>query len=231
MGSLKTLKRKNKDKQTQLELENDLLTLEQKALRLQMNPHFIFNVLNGIKSLGMTDVKKMNTTIQKFANLMRATLQNSRKENITIDEEIKSLNYYLELEQLMGSKEFKFDINVAAKIDIEEMLLAPMIIQPFVENAIEHGISKIDKQGEITVSFTLKKDQLHCQIRDNGIGYMQSIKNKKQSAHQSVALEVTKERIDMISKNSAFKIEELKGSDGEILGTLVSFNLPLITDY
>ena len=111
------------------------------------------------------------------------------------------------------------------------MLLAPMIIQPFVENAIEHGISKIDKQGEIKVSFTLKNNQLHCQIQDNGIGYMQSKKNKKQSTHQSVALEVTKERINMISKNSMFKIVELKDSNEKILGTLVSFNLPLITDF
>lgn len=228
---LKNLKRKNKDKQTQLELENDLLTLEQKALRLQMNPHFIFNVLNGIKALGMTDVKKMNTTIQKFAGLMRATLQNSRQENITLNEEIKSLNYYLDLEQLMGSKEFKYDITVDDKIDIEEVLLAPMIIQPFVENAIEHGILKIEKLGEITISFALKNNQLECRIRDNGVGYQQSLTQKKQSSHQSVALAVTKERIDMISDNSAFKIEELKDSKGKILGTLVSFNLPLITDF
>ncbi len=228
---LKNLKRKNKDKQTQLELENDLLTLEQKALRLQMNPHFIFNVLNGIKALGMSDVKKMNASIQKFAGLMRATLLNSRQENITLKEEIKSLNYYLELEQLMGTKDFKFTINVADKIDVEEVMLGPMIIQPFVENAIEHGISKIDEEGEIAISFTLENNQLNCQILDNGIGYKQSTSHKKQSSHQSVALEVTKERIDMISKNSTFKIEELKESKGKILGTLVSFSLPLITDY
>ncbi|MFK5880227.1 MAG: histidine kinase [Flavobacteriaceae bacterium] len=230
-NSLRNLKRKNKIKQTQLELENDLLTLEQKALRLQMNPHFIFNVLNGIKALGLSDVKKMNAAIQKFASLMRATLLNSRQENITLKEEIKSLNYYLELEQLMGAKDFLFTINIDENIDIEEMMLASMIIQPFVENAIEHGISKIEKKGEITIYFALKKDQLNCQILDNGIGYQQSISHKKQSSHQSVALEVTKDRINMISKNSAFMIEELKDSKGEILGTLVSFNLPLITDY
>ncbi|MDC9722591.1 MAG: histidine kinase [Urechidicola sp.] len=228
---LRNLKRKNKVKQAQLELENELLTLEQKALRLQMNPHFIFNVLNGIKALGLSDVKKMNVVIQKFASLMRATLLNSRQENITLEEEIKSLNYYLELEQLMGAKDFKFTIDVDKKIDIKEMMIAPMLIQPFVENAIEHGISQIEKEGNILVSFALKNKQLYCAIKDNGIGYKQSVKFKNKSSHQSVALEVTKERIDKISDKSTFKIEELKDTKGAIKGTLVSFNLPIITDY
>lgn len=228
---LRNLKRKNKIKQTQLELENELLTLEQKALRLQMNPHFIFNVLNGIKALGLSDVKKMNSVIQKFASLMRATLLNSRQENITLEKEVKSLNYYLELEQLMGTKDFKFTIDVDKNIESEEMMIAPMLIQPFVENAIEHGISKIEKKGEVLISFALKNEQLHCEIQDNGIGYKQSVKFKKKSSHQSVALDVTKERIDKISDKSTFKIEELNDSKGEVIGTLVSFNLPIITDY
>ena len=166
-----------------------------------------------------------------FKELAAAIASSPMSSDDTPEEEIKSLNYYLELEQLMGSKEFKFDVKVDTKIDIEEMLLAPMIIQPFVENAIEHGVSKIEELGEIIISFTLKNNQLHCQIQDNGIGYMLSINNKKQSTHESVALEVTKERINMISKSSAFKIEELKDTNEKILGTLVSFNLPLITDY
>ena len=131
----------------------------------------------------------------------------------------------------MGTKDFKFTIDVDKNIESEEMMIAPMLIQPFVENAIEHGISKIEKKGEVLISFALKNEQLHCEIQDNGIGYKQSVKFKKKSSHQSVALDVTKERIDKISDKSTFKIEELNDSKGEVIGTLVSFNLPIITDY
>lgn len=227
----RNIKRKNSVEQKQLRLENKLLELEQKALRLQMNPHFIFNVLNGIKALGAIDTKKMNNAIQKLASLMRATLHNSRQENISLKDEVDGLKHYLELEQMMGSKEFKFEINIDDKLNLEEVLLAPMIIQPFVENAIEHGISKIDREGEILISFTLKNNQLHGQIKDNGIGYEQSLKEEKNIDHQSVAIEVTTERIKMISENNDFKIEELRNDENFVSGTIVSFNLPLITDY
>ena len=227
----RNIKIKNNIKQEKLKLENKLLDLEQKALRLQMNPHFIFNVLNGIKALGATDIKKMNTAIQQFASLMRSTLHNSRQENISLKEEVESLKYYLELEQLMGAKEFKFDINIDEKLDAEEVLLAPMILQPFVENAIEHGISKVERGGEVSIKFELISDQLYCEIRDNGVGYQQALAQEKISGHQSVAIEVTKERIKMISENNNFKIEEIRNDENHIAGTIVSFNLPLMTDY
>ncbi len=228
---IKNIKRNNLEKQSKLALENKLLSLEQKALRLQMNPHFIFNVLNGIKALGVTDVDKMKVVIQKFSSLMRATLSNSRQESITLKEEIATLTYYLEVEKILTSKSFDYYIEIDKNIDIEELMIPPMLIQPFVENAIEHGISKVDKKGEITIYFVLKENQLHCGIQDNGIGYEQSLNNKKLSTHQSMALDVTKERIEIISGDKTFKIEELKGKNNMILGTLVTFFLPIITDY
>jgi len=228
---LQNLKRKNLAKQTKLKLENELLSLEQKALRLQMNPHFIFNVLNNIKALGTLDVQKRNVIIQKFASLMRATLHNSRQENISLEEEITTLTYYLELEKLMGLKEFNYSINTETTVATEEIILPPMLIQPFVENAIEHGILANTTKGIIKIEFKQQDNKLLCVIEDNGVGYEQSLKNKKGSSHQSVALEVTKERIQMIFANSNFKIEELKNNDDTILGTRVSFRLPLITDY
>ena len=228
---LKEIKVKNQRAQEKLKLENNLLSLEQKALQLQMNPHFIFNVLNGIKALGANDTDKMNTTINKFATLLRLTLSNSRQENITLDEEIKTLKNYIEVEQLMNEKEFKYSIDVASDIDVEEVLIPPMLIQPFVENAIAHGIKTIDGVGELKIAFTVLSEFLHCAVQDNGIGIEESISKKTNASHQSMALEVTKERIESLSGKDAFKIEQLEGTEDKILGTKVSFKIPLLTDY
>ncbi|PHR69385.1 MAG: hypothetical protein COA67_10450 [Lutibacter sp.] len=228
---LQTIKIKNKREQEKLKMENNLLSLEQKALQLQMNPHFIFNVLNGIKALGVNDTDKMNTTINKFATLLRLTLSNSRQENITLDEEIKTLKNYIEVEQLMNEKQFNYSIDVDSEVDIEEVLIPPMLIQPFVENAIAHGIKTIDGVGELKIAFAVKNDFLHCTVQDNGIGIEESINRKTNVNHQSMALEVTKERIESLSGKDAFIIEQLGGNETKILGTKVSFKIPLLTDY
>ena len=228
---LQKIKNRNQQAQEKLKLENNLLSLEQKALQLQMNPHFIFNVLNGIKALGSNDTDKMNTTINKFATLLRLTLSNSRQENITLDEEIKTLKNYIEVEQLMNEKEFNYSIDIPSEIDVEEVLIPPMLIQPFVENAIAHGIKSIGGVGKLEISFAVQNDFLHCTVKDNGIGIEESKSRKTNANHQSMALEVTKERIESLSGKDAFKIEQLEGKDSEILGTKVSFKIPLLTDY
>jgi len=228
---LRQIKVKNQREQEKLKMENNLLSLEQKALQLQMNPHFIFNVLNGIKALGTSDTDKMNTTINKFATLLRLTLSNSRQENITLEEEIKTLKNYIEVEQLMNEKQFNYSIDVPSEMDVEEVLIPPMLIQPFVENAIAHGIKTIDRVGELKIVFTVKNEFLHCTVQDNGIGIEESKRKKTNVSHQSMALEVTKERIASLSGKNAFKIVQLNDENGKILGTKVSFKIPLLTDY
>ncbi len=224
-------KLKNQQEKAHLQLENDLLTLEQKALRLQMNPHFIFNVLNGIKAMSLNDTKKMHTTINKFATLLRATLTNSRKNNITLAEEITTLKNYIEVEQLMTEKQFDYTLNVETELDTEEILIPPMLIQPFVENAIRHGILAVKRKGELILYFKTKNNFLHCTIIDNGIGINQSKANKPKSNHQSMALEVTKERIQHLAKNNTLIIEEIINENGKLAGTKVVFKIPLVTDY
>ncbi|MCF6279043.1 MAG: histidine kinase [Flavobacteriaceae bacterium] len=228
---LKKIKAKNQREQEKLKMENNLLALEQKALQLQMNPHFIFNVLNGIKALGVNDTGKMNITINKFATLLRQTLSNSRQENITLEEEIKTLKNYIEVEQLMNEKQFNYSIDIASDTNIEEILIPPMLVQPFVENAIAHGFRGIDRVGELKIAFAVKKEFLHCTVQDNGIGIEESKRRKVNASHQSMALEVTKERIESLSEKDTFKIEELKEEKGIVLGTKVSFKIPLLTDY
>jgi len=225
------LRKKNKLEKERLQLENNLLTLEQKALRLQMNPHFIFNVLNGIKAMSISDVKTMHKTINKFATLLRATLTNSRKNEITLAEEIHTLKNYIEVEQLMTEKQFSYQIDVKTDMDTEEILIPPMLIQPFVENAIRHGIMVVDRVGVLQIQFETKKDFLYCTIIDNGIGINKSKENKPKSNHQSMALEVTKERIEHLSGANTLIIEEIIDKNNTLAGTKASFKIPLITDY
>ena len=229
---IRNLKKKNQQKVNALKTENHLLTLEQKALQLQMNPHFIFNVLNGIKALGNSgSSKELNKTISQFSILLRSVLNNSRLEEISLKDEIETLKNYLELEQKMNSKGFEFGIETALNnIDSEEILIPPMLLQPFVENCIKHAFQPNTKDPKIIILFEVKHNFLHFTIEDNGIGYYQSKKEKVKTNHQSVALEVTKERIQHLSKYNSFSIEEIK-NEKEVSGTKIGFKIPLKTDY
>lgn len=219
------IKKKNKRKLDQLTMENHLLSLEQKALQLQMNPHFIFNVLNGIKAKGsLGETEEMNATINTFATLLRSILNSSRQEEISLQEETKTLENYLILEQQMAPKAFDYQIHLNTDgIDTEEILVPPMLIQPFVENSVKHGFQHQNIKGKIDISFSVQGEFLACEIRDNGIGIEQS-KLKKKSHHPSTALKVTKERIESLTKEHQLIIKEDNG-------TIVSFRLPLKTDY
>ncbi|QTD38241.1 histidine kinase [Polaribacter batillariae] len=228
---IRKINKKNQQKIQQLKLENHLLSLEHKALQLQMNPHFIFNVLNGIKALGNAgNTKELNKTVSQFSVLLRSVLNNSRLEEISLKDEIKTLTNYLDLEQKMSSKSFQYQIKTNLQnIDVEEILIPPMLVQPFVENAIKHGIYA-NQEGKITISFEIKQQYLECTITDNGIGFYQSKKTNNNTSHKSVALKITKERIENLSKKGSFTIEEIK-EENHILGTKVWFKIPLKTDY
>ncbi|MEM5565717.1 two-component regulator propeller domain-containing protein [Psychroserpens sp. AS72] len=228
---IKRLKRKNSEDKKRLELENHLLTLEQKALRLQMNPHFIFNVLNGIKAMAPTKPEKMNETVNSFATLLRETLVNSRKDTITLDQEIKTIRHYIEVERLMAEQPFSYHIDIKTNLDAEEILIPPMLIQPFVENAIRHGILKGPREGELHLEFTNTEDVLKGTITDNGVGIFSSQQNKPKTDHQSMALTVTKERLESISGANALEMTEIKLENGSIGGTTIVFKIPLETDY
>lgn len=228
---IKRIKQKNKRDKERLELENHLLSLEQKALRLQMNPHFIFNVLNGIKAMAPTKPEKMNQTVNNFATLLRETLNNSRKDTISLDQEIKTLNHYIEVERLMAEQTFDYDIILNTELDAEEILIPPMLVQPFVENAIRHGILKGTRRGELNILFETKEDALIVTISDNGIGIYSSQQHKPKTDHQSMALKVTRERLESISGTDALTISEQKNNDGSSAGTTIVFKIPLETDY
>tara|TARA_R110002072_G_scaffold78485_4_gene181941 strand:+ start:1388 stop:3010 length:1623 start_codon:yes stop_codon:yes gene_type:complete len=225
----KRKQQENQQKIKKLTLENHLITLEQKALQLQMNPHFIFNVLNGIKAFGNNgNTNELNSTISQFASLLRSLLHNSRKEEINLSEEIETLKNYLDLEQKMNAN-FEYTITTETQnIAKEEILIPPMLVQPFVENSIKHGFK--NSEGKLSILFKTNNNHLMCTIIDNGIGIEQSKKLKLTSNHTSVALKVTKERIENLSETSWLKIKETFEKN-QITGTKVEFQIPLKTDY
>ena len=228
---IKNINKKHKERLDSLKLKNRLLSLEQKSLQLQMNPHFIFNVLNGIKALGNTKkIDELNATISKFSILLRGILNNSRTEEITLQEEITLLKNYIELEQRMSSKTYTYTITSNLNnIDPDEILIPTMLLQPFVENCVQHAFQKNDL-GTIQINFKVEHGFLLCTIIDNGIGIHQSKKRKLTTKHKSVALSVAKERLHILSYKSNFKIDEII-EDTKIKGTKVSFRIPLKTDY
>ncbi len=231
------IEKQEAEKRAKLELKNELLGLEQKALQLQMNPHFIFNALNSIQSLVVNEKPDIaRVQIQNFAGLMRGILTNSKSEKITLAEECATLDKYLKMEQFCQTIPFDFEINRPQNYDSAEIELPPMMIQPFVENSVIHGISHLNKKGKIEIEFQAKGRQLICTITDNGVGRTKSnkINQKTKQGHQSIALEVTQKRIISLSKNTInnpILIEDILNADGEVAGTKVQLTFPLETNY
>lgn len=228
------VRRKTEIERRRLRMERDLLELEQKALRLQMNPHFIFNALNSIQSL---IVKKDEQTaryfLAKFSKLMRGILENSREERITIEQEVKTLDNYLALEKFSRGDSFDYEINFSDDIESEVETIPPMMIQPFVENAIVHGIAHREEGGRVKVQFEKDSNYLKCTITDNGIGRQQAaeLKSQQEEQHKSTALAVTQERLDILhtQKNGRKGLEviDLKDDEGNARGTRVVVVIPL----
>lgn len=231
---LNQVKAKTERENRRLKMERDMIGLEQKALRLQMNPHFIFNALNSIQSLIVKkDEKTARYFLAKFSKLMRGTLENSREDRVTIEQEVKTLESYLALEKFSRGDSFDYEIKIADDIDTEEDNIPPMMIQPFVENAIVHGVAHIESGGRIIVNFDREGDYLKCTITDNGIGREQAsqLKSQQDYNHKSTALAVTQERLDIlnIGKNGSKSLEiiDLKDEDDKGLGTEVIVRIPL----
>ncbi|MDY0089070.1 MAG: tetratricopeptide repeat protein [Flavobacteriaceae bacterium] len=215
-----------------LTLQKNLAEYEQKALHLQMNPHFVFNCLGSISSFIVQNGNDSAIKyLAKFSKLMRLTLEYSKESLIPVDKEIEGLQNYLELEQLRFNKVFDFKITKDATIE-DDMALPPLLIQPFVENAIIHGLIPKKEFGLVLVDFSLTDKNLICTITDNGIGFSKSkeIKENSVQVHKSMALDIIKKRLEMMgdstSKSTTFTIEEIK-ENGEIKGTKVVLRLPI----
>lgn len=206
---------------------------EQSALKSQMNPHFIFNCLNSIQDYVITaDIKGANKFIGNFAKLIRKTLDNSAKPYISIEEEEGYLNTYLDLEQQRFNHMFEYSITADSNINKAETYIAPMLLQPYVENAIRHGIkNKQDGKGKISVEFYLKNKALICAVTDNGVGRMKAeeLKGDINIEYQSKGMQLTSKRIDSINLTKEQEIEvrviDLYNQENQPCGTQVELKI------
>jgi tetratricopeptide (TPR) repeat protein len=225
---------KLKQKHYRTELEKKNIDIEQRLLRTQMNPHFIFNSLNSINCfIALNDPESAQSYLTKFARLMRYILENSRKAFVPVEDEINTLKLNLELEQLRFDNRFTFEVHVNEGIDKQSTFIPPMLIQPFVENAIIHGLSNKSAGGRLSVKLKQESELMCCTIEDNGIGREKAMEIKEKSGkpkHRSLGMQVTQERLDILNEKSkekvSFQILDLKDEGGNATGTRVELKIP-----
>lgn len=231
------IRKKHEIEKRVLEIEKQLFDLEQKSLRLQMNPHFIFNSLNSIQSFIVNnDSDRATLYLAKFAQLMRLILSNSREPYVPVKDELKALVYYMDIENLRFENKFDYNIHIDPDIDDDFLGIPPMIIQPYVENAIHHGIINKRGRGKISVILSLKDkdDAILCVVEDDGVGRekAEELKNLTGLIHKSQGMIITKERLEILNKQVKGKISvnviDMKDEEGKAAGTKVEIIIPFI---
>jgi LytS/YehU family sensor histidine kinase len=222
-------------KQKGLQNEKRILSLKQDALRSQMNPHFMFNALNSIKLYIIeNDQLKATYYLNKFSKLMRKILDASAIQETTLAQEIKTMELYLSIENIRFSNEIDFSIKTNANLNLEEVKIPPLVLQPFLENSIWHGLSTKEKNKKLMISIDkISSNYLQIDIEDNGIGRKgaEKIKAKKSINRTSMGVNLTKDRLTNFVKqfNNDYSIiyKDLKDKKNKASGTKVSIKLPL----
>jgi ligand-binding sensor domain-containing protein len=230
------LERSKKDKQL-TDMRQKTMELEMQALRAQMNPHFIFNSLNSINRFILQNNRtQASEYLTKFSKLVRLILQNSQASLITLESELESLELYLDLESLRFNHHFEYRISKSPELDISALKVPPLIIQPYVENAIWHGLMHKEEKGNLDIEISQEDNLLFIRIADDGIGRKQSsaLSSKSATRHKSMGLQITADRIAMIqpagSREVPVKIIDLVASDGSSAGTEIIITIPVIYD-
>jgi hypothetical protein len=215
-------------------LEKHIASVELAALRAQMNPHFIFNTLSSIQYfVSSNNTEEALRYLSKFASLMRVILNNSRKKVVPLKDELKAIQLYLDLEKLRFKQKFDFAIDVDPEIDTEYETVPGMLIQPFVENAILHGIMHKETSGFISVKLHKTPGFLVCEVEDDGIGRQRAseIKATERKDHVSQGMSITRDRLEIINRvnNSRLSavIEDLADEAGNAAGTRVKIFIPI----
>lgn len=212
-----------------LKSEKATMEMEQRLLQSQMNPHFTFNVLHAIHTFMLRkDTEESGKLLTSFARLVRAILQHSSKDSIPLSDELNWLRDYIRLQQLRFTDSFNYTIEIDEQLSSDNVLLPPMLIQPFIENAIEHGFSDSDKSGELHISYKKTDKELEIRISDNGKGFSMEDQPHEKKSHESVAIQITEKRIQLLNKKrkGAFKFEI---SSVPTQGTTVFFSIPYNT--
>jgi len=228
------LERSEKEKQI-ADVKRKATELEMQALRAQMNPHFIFNSLNSINRFILQNNKaQASEYLTKFSKLVRMILQNSQASLISLESELEALDLYLEMEALRFNYHFDYKVTTSKDLDIEVLQVPPLILQPYVENAIWHGLMHKEEKGHLNIQVLEKDDQLYFSIEDDGIGRQKAkeLASKTATKHKSMGLRITANRIAILQKNgsteSPVTIRDLVDSNGAAAGTEVIIKMPVI---
>ncbi len=207
---------------------------EMQVLRSQMNPHFIFNCLNAINHFILNNETEIASDyLTKFSRLIRMVLQGSSKKVISLADEIETLRLYIELEQVRFKKHFQYTIDCDETLDIEAIMVPPLLLQPFVENAIWHGLMHKEASGLLVISIEQEGNSLCYTITDNGIGRQKALllKSKSASYKKSMGMQITANRLQMLNIENKqeiyFKVVDLNDENGESTGTKVIIKIPL----
>ncbi|MCB9195492.1 MAG: tetratricopeptide repeat protein [Flavobacteriales bacterium] len=204
---------------------------EQKLLRSQMTPHFIFNALSVLQGMILNkEEKRAVSYLSKFSKLLRLTLENSREQMVSLDQELLAIENYLELHNIESSSPLNYTIEVNSSINKEQFKIPPMLIQPFIENAIEHGFINHEEQKQIDIKLIFSNQELTCTIQDNGIG-VNTQREPKNQQKKSLSTTITKERLELLSKNTkcigSVQIEDRKkyGAQGTLITMVIPYNI------
>lgn len=225
-----------KEEKEKSDLSKKIAEFRLTALRAQMNPHFIFNALYSIQHFITINEKEAAINyLAKFASLIRLILENSGKNEVLLSEEVKMLDLYLDLEKLRFDNKFQYKIEVDQAIHEEDTAIPYLLIQPFVENAVIHGVGYKKENGLINIKFlpTDDDDLLRCIVEDNGVGREAAEKLKKPNPikSQSLGLKVNNERLEILNPekiiDTSVRIIDLKDKEGEALGTRVEITIPI----
>ncbi len=216
------------------DLQRRMQNLQLTALRAQMNPHFMFNALSSIQEfINNSDLESANLYLSRFASLVRSVLNHSTQERISLEEEVSQLELYLTLENLRFDQRIHYDLLIKRPLQANKVFIPTMIIQPFVENALNHGLFHQKEEKKLQVRFQqIGEHILHCQIEDNGIGRQRSmeINENKKYKGKSKGIQVTRDRLELINKTNegkiALEIEDLVDDKGNSTGTLVHLMIP-----
>lgn len=218
--------------------EQETLQYRLRSLISQMNPHFIFNVLNSIQYHVLEENKEIAIeSISKFSKLIRTSLNYSDKDLITLEQEVEFLKTYLNLEKDRFNSKLEFELTVDEEVDAEDIMVPPMLIQPFIENAIVHGIGNKEDVGTIKVHFSQKEGKLQCNVIDDGIGRQKAreLKQLKVGTYESKGMSLTEVRMEMLNRmlgeGFGARIFDLTLADGSPEGTRVLVEMPIISQW
>jgi LytS/YehU family sensor histidine kinase len=224
-------------KAIEAEIQTKMAKVEMKALRAQMNPHFIFNCLNSIYHfMSKKDTEQASKYLIKFSNLIRSILENSLHQEVALKEDLETLELYIQLEQMRLDNKFSYKINIQADIDTNTIFVPPLIMQPFVENSIWHGLSNKAEGGLIKIEISKDEHMLTYVLEDNGSNVVKSsdLPEIEQLKKSSIGISATKERLELVNqKNNGhanFIMTDLKDAANNYCGKRIELKLPILQD-